>query len=214
MNITIREEAGYDLALYGMSLSFKDRAIKPEDWWDFTPKSSRIVPGFAERRPKMKSVCTQNANRGMGHNKFRRQIVLWIDIEAPRFWWSEFDTYKVGTVAQSESTMHTLKRRDVIEDDFEAMPFNVRGAIDSLNLRRGSDIETVKGLLPESYLQRRLVTLNYEVLATIINQRAKHKLPQWRAFIEAIYKQVEHVELLPDYPYHELSGQTGAKGVS
>ncbi len=198
MQVTIRLEAGYDMALYGMSLSFKDRAIPPEDWWDMNPLSARFIPGASVRKYKISERAKQNANLGLGHNKFRRQIMLWVDIEAPRFWWSEFDTYKVGTVAQSESTMHTLKKRDITEADFENGCVPISFDIKKFNsIREALSIEVLKAELPESYLQRRLVTLNYEVLSCMITQRKKHRLSHWPYFIEEIYRQAQYPELLP-----------------
>ena len=198
MQVTIRLEAGYDMALYGMSLSFKDRAIPPEDWWDMNPLSERFIPGASVRKYKISERAKQNANLGLGHNKFRRQIMLWVDIEAPRFWWSEFDTYKVGTVAQSESTMHTLKKRDITEADFENGCVPISFDIKKFNsIREALSIEVLKAELPESYLQRRLVALNYEVLSCMITQRKNHRLRQWHYFIEEIYRQAQHPELLP-----------------
>jgi len=191
MEITIISEHGLTEALYGMSLSFKDRSIPKHEWW--TP----------ERYERMLNVAKANANRGMGHNKFRRQMVLWVDIEAPRYWWSELDTYKVGTVAQSESTMHTLSRRDMNFGDCEGDDTPLKAmAIDVFNLARADvvfkdDINTLKKFVPDSYLQRRLVTLNYEVLAAIINQREGHRLKEWTTFIDSIYLQVKYPEFLP-----------------
>lgn len=200
MEITIREEAGYDLALYGMSLSFKDRAIKPEDWWmlDHTYNDEKN-----DRYNRIKKTATVNAGRGKGHDKFLRQICLWIDIEAPRYWWSEFDTYKVGTVAQSESTMHTLDKRPMTYTDISDDTYYK--AVDTFNECRddkdNEGIQELKANVPEGYLQRRMVTLNYGVLHTIINQRYNHRLPEWIEFIKALYDQVDHPELLPENPY-------------
>lgn len=106
MKVKILDEYGHELALRGMAYSFKDRAEDPERWW----------PGKRDRAYKRAPML---APLGKGHNKFLRQIMLYIDIEAPRSFWSEFDTYKVGTVAQSESTMHTLAKRPPSYDDFE-----------------------------------------------------------------------------------------------
>jgi len=227
MEVTIRQEAGYNMALYGFSLSYKDRAIKPEDWWYFATLTNCIVREdgvqfsfthqggtyctkmpcdkcpLYERISRIKKATKANAGRGNGHDKFLRQIVLWVDIEAPRYWWSEFDTYKVGTVAQSESTMHTLTKRDLDCSDFQDMEVSPR-QITLINKYRKDperSLELCKKYLPEGYLQRRMVTLNYGVLHTIINQRKNHRLKEWAVFIKEIYQQVEHPELLPEYPY-------------
>lgn len=206
MEVKIRSEAFYDLALYGFSLSYKDRAIKPEDWWDFRELCNTSMDDLASwdvlnRVGRTAKTATANAGRGKGHDKFLRQIQVAIDIEAPRYWWSEFDTYKVGTVAQSESTMHTLGKRDICYSDLEPACGNNCFSVKLFNQQKntkeyGNDIHWLKGNLPESYLQRRLVTTNYAVLRCIIDQRNPHKLPEWHTFIDAIYAQVEHPELL------------------
>jgi hypothetical protein len=205
MEVTIREEAGYDLALYGFSLSYKDRAIKPVDWWSFVHSFELADPDddceLEQRRQRTEKTATANAGRGKGHDKFLRQIMVWVDIEAPRYWWSEFDTYKVGTVAQSESTMHTLSKRDMSYGDIHMCDEYDTENVDVFNsfreARPEATIADIKRKLPESYLQRRLVTMNYAVLRCIIEQRKNHKLFEWQQFINAIYTQAAHKELLP-----------------
>jgi len=177
-------EVGFEEALYGLSLSFKDRASLFKDWWN------------DERFEKMKKTSKALANREGGHNKFLESMVVYIEIEAPRYWWSEFDTYRVGTTKQSESTMHTLSKRDVTQEDFEVALH--QPLLDAVNIERHNGVEAVKSVLPESYLQRRLVVTNYKVLRNIIYQRHDHKLPQWRDFINVIYDEVKHPEYLPD----------------
>lgn len=184
MKVTILEEAGHDLALRGMAYSYKDRAIDPDSWWE--PQRERAL----KRAPLL-------APMDAGHNKFLRQIELWIDIEACRAWWSEFDTYKVGTVANSESTMHTLSKRPPSFDDFEEGTHEdiVFTFMRVWEMAKG-DVTTLKMNLPEGFLQRRMVTMNYAVLRNIIDQRDGHRLKWWGVFIEAIRKQVAHPEYL------------------
>ena len=188
MQVTIIEEAGYNTALYGFSLSYKDRATPRVRWWTH------------DRALGVANTAIANAGIGKGHDKFLRQVMVWVDVEAPRYWWSEFDTYKVGVVAQSESTMHTIMKRPLDTDDFERLMSDTM--LKEVNLRMAeakeeNDIGWAKAYLPESYLQRRVVSLNYAVLRCIIDQRANHKLPEWSTFIAAIYAQCEHPELLP-----------------
>ena len=200
MEIKILEEAGHDTALYGFSLSYKDRAVKPEDWWFSQDHNNPYYPDIMRRRfDKIPKTAKANAPRGKGHNKFLRQIMLWVDIEAPRYWWSEFDTYKVGTVAQSESTMHTIMKRDVVPDDFEEYDDGLLPCISQVNMAISyKEFYKAKRRLPEAYLQRRVVTMNYEVLRTIIKQRKGHRLPEWATFIGAVAEQVEHPEYIED----------------
>ena len=182
MEVKVLHEAGYEFALRGMAYSYFDNSANPMDWW--------TVERFEKAIKRSELLC----GKGAGHDKFLRQIVMWVDINAPRFWWSEFDTYKIGTVAQSTSTMHTLKK-GVTSAHFE-YPELVN--IESLNefISYKPSIEQMKAALPEGFLQRRIVTLNYGVLWTIVQQRHDHRLPQWQQFIGAIRGQCDHPELL------------------
>lgn len=184
MKVQILKEEGYDLALRGMAYSYKDRAVEPEAWWE-------------QQREKAEKRSALLANKDMGHNKFLRQIMLWIDVEAPRCFWSEFDTYKVGTVANSESTMHTLSKRAPTMNDFEhgTNSRTIETFADVWAEAKG-DITTLKMNLPEGFLQRRLVTMNYANLRNIIAQREGHRLKQWAVFIDEVRRQVQHPEFL------------------
>lgn len=149
---------------------------------------------------------------GTDHRKFMRFITVTCDITAPRYWWAEYDTYKVGTVANSCSTMHTIHRKEFELDDFshehlinmheEALPYSenvlfccngiaaLEETIDVLNGFRTNYLETkdkkywwqMIQLLPSSYNQRRTLMLNYEVLRNIYHARKNHKLDEWRTF--------------------------------
>lgn len=221
MEVIVRQEAGYSLALYGFSLSYKDRSIRPEDWWCCLTQSSCPVCGdhvsfykeddkyctyyqscdkcsLGKKVKQIEKAALLRVDLDKGHNKFLRQIKLWLDIEAPRYWWSEFDTYKVGTTAQSESTIHTLTRRDIDNSDFQDMEVSPKQLKIINKYRTTKDALLIcKKYLPEGYLQRRLVTLNYAVLRNIILQRKTHRLPEWHYFIREIYSRVNHPELLP-----------------
>ncbi len=130
---------------------------------------------------------------GSDHRKFIRQIFVSVDILAPLYWWKEFDTYKVGTVANSTSTMHKIQakafeRRDFSHDHMsETALACLDGVIDCLEKQRQLFLETKEKsywydmiqLLPSSYNQLRTVTLNYEVLSNIYYARRFHKLDEW-----------------------------------
>jgi len=212
MEVNVLSEWGYDLALYGISLSYKDRSIPFENWFFYSEyQGNRERLDALKKQERSKQVSQGLAKLGKGHDKFLRQIMLWVDIEAPRYWWSEFDTYKIGTVAQSESTMHTLLRRPVTREDFEGKclsemelaAFNKRLE----KAKKTKDISSIKKYLPESYLQRRLVTLNYSVLRCIIGQRRDHKLSEWQLFINRVMESVEHPEYLQDLVRSEESNR-------
>lgn len=155
-------------------------------------------------------LMTRLRNAGTDHRKFMRMIAVYLDITAPLYWWKEFDTYKVGTVANSCSTMHKIHAKEFDVNDFShehieeltgddynmSYDFLLR-TIDILNYYRKKFLETnVKTywwqliqLLPSSYNQRRTIMLNYEVLANIYKSRRNHKLDEWRelcAWIETL----------------------------
>ena len=140
------------------------------------------------------------ARAGSDHRKFLRQIIVSMDIYAPLYWWKEFDTYKVGTVANSCSTMHKIQAKEFTRADFscERMTEAALGVLDTtiafIEKERLRFIETKEKdawhnmiqLLPSSYNQLRTVTLNYEVLINIYYARRNHKLAEWHTLCSAI----------------------------
>ena len=136
------------------------------------------------------------AEAGPVHAKYRRMIVVYCDILAPLYWWKEFDTYKVGTVANSCSTMHKIQAKEFTLDDFshehlqEPMLEILKHTIHGLNDSREAYLSSkdklmwwqMIQLLPSSYNQKRTVMLNYEVLANMYESRKQHKLDEWREF--------------------------------
>lgn len=147
---------------------------------------------------------------GSEHRKFMRQIMISVDITAPLYWWKEFDTYKVGTTANSTSTMHKLASTPItlgcfeIDDladenlqigNYNCLKFMYNQIIDDLESLRQKYLETKdmkywKELirwLPEGWLQTRTVTMNYENLYSIVRQRKGHKLTEWKQFIDWVY---------------------------
>lgn len=149
---------------------------------------------------------------GPEHRKYLRQIFVSMDITAPLYWWKEFDTYKVGTVANSCSTMHTIHRKEFTLDDFSCehlingtSKIMLNGVIDLMNQYRSQYLNTKNKeywwqliqLLPSSYNQKRTVTMNYENVATIIRQRSHHKLDEWNNFID-ILKELPYVKEIMD----------------
>lgn len=163
-------------------------------------------------------------NAGTDHRKFMRMITVYVDITAPLYWWKEFDTYKVGTVANSCSTMHKIADKEFTLEDFshehltgetDGLWVNADGrdfmcsaydfmqiTCDVLNYYRQKYLETkdknywwqMIQLLPSSYNQRRTVMLNYEVLANIYKNRRGHKLDEWNQICDWI----------EELPYSEL----------
>ena len=144
------------------------------------------------------------ASGGPVHAKYRRMITVYLDITAPLYWWKEFDTYKVGTVANSCSTMHKIHAKEFTLEDFSHEHLigfwetPLRETIEMLNKTRDLYLESNKKdkelwyrmiqLLPSSYNQKRTVMLNYEVLVGIYRWRKEHKLDEWREFCRWIEK--------------------------
>lgn len=141
-------------------------------------------------------------NAGTDHRKFMRMITVYVDITAPLYWWKEFDTYKVGTVANSCSTMHKIAAKRFERDDFshehlmDGGNYILNSTIDMLNEYRAQYLDSkdkrywwqMIQLLPSSYNQKRTVMLNYEVLANIYKSRQNHRLDEWCEHEEMVYK--------------------------
>ena len=171
------------------------------------------------------SLMMKLRNAGTDHRKFMRMITVYVDITAPLYWWKEFDTYKVGTVANSCSTMHTIHKKEFtledfshehvlrdnsvtvnyVENDFRILN-NLQWlmlTIDLLNAMREAYLKTkdkvfwwqMIQLLPSSYNQKRTVMLNYEVLANIYKSRKDHRLTEWHEFCDWI-KELPYSELI------------------
>ena len=135
---------------------------------------------------------------GPEHRKFLRMITVTMDITAPLYWWKQFDTYKVGTVRDSCSTMHTIHKAEFTREDFstdgmsDAGLMAMDGIIQFLNVCRDGFLRNkdkaawrdMIAVLPENFMQKATVMMNYEVILTIVRQRAGHKLTEWQEFIE------------------------------
>ena len=150
----------------------------------------------------MKKLC----KAGTDHRKFMRMITVYVDVTAPMYWWAEYDTYKVGTVRNSCSKMHTIHKKEFTLDDFShehlidedeymlACKSSLNRTIADLNTARDLYITTndkkywwqIIQLLPSSYNQRATLMLNYEVLANIYHSRKSHKLDEWHDFCKWI----------------------------
>lgn len=168
------------------------------------PENYRLGPNDFDLMSRLR-------NAGTDHRKFMRMITVYLDITAPLYWWKEFDTYKVGTVANSCSTMHKIAAKEFTLEDFSYEHLDVvsrsclEGVIHILNLNRDSFNKNAYDdpkipwwqmiqLLPSSYNQKRTVMLNYEVLANIYKSRRNHKLDEWHTLCDWIER----------LPYSEL----------
>ena len=156
-----------------------------------------------------KDLMKRLAIAGTDHRKFMRMMPVYVRITAPFYWWKEFDTYKVGTVANSCSTMHKIQAKEFTVDDFSTEHLisdsnaMMKCTCDLLNQYREKYLKTkdkkywwqMIQLLPSSYNQTRNVMMNYEVLANIYKSRKDHKLDEWREFCRWI-KTLPYSELI------------------
>lgn len=153
-------------------------------------------------------LCKNLVSAGTEHRKFMRQIVVSVDITAPLYLWKEFDTYKVGTTANSTSTMHKIHSKPFEASDFSCDHLTTLGkilmdtTIITLEELRKDYLEnndkevwyTIIQLLPSSYNQTRTVLLNYEVLLNMYFQRKNHKLQEWHTFCDWIICSLPYME--------------------
>jgi hypothetical protein len=173
MQISILKESGFEESMLGLSLSYN------------------------QPRDKMDGVSRKLYNKGGGHNKFLETMIVWLDITAARYWWQQFDTYRIGITKQSESTMHTILKKTLSQENFEGGIFPETVA--RLNRLVGEkDFAQLKRELPESFLQRRILCTNYQTLRRMIEQRKGHKLEEWKIFCRFLKQNLRHQEYLED----------------
>jgi len=140
---------------------------------------------------KMDRVADRLAHKGNGHNKFLESICVWQDITAARDWWSQFDTYRIDITKQSESTMHTINKKPLTQENFATrVKEDYLEYINNL-IEDKAPVAIIKKALPESFLQRRIVRTNYMTLQSIVRQRHNHKLGEWHCYCS-------HLERLPN----------------
>ena len=216
LKIENAEVFGWEHAIRGMRNPMNSWEKSDSNWRYGAPaqRENHILACYSDDSefwigPNDADLMNRLRNAGTDHRKFMRMITVYLDITAPLYWWKEFDTYKVGTVANSCSTMHKIAAKEFTLEDFshehlisdEAIPGRVYSAkgmmeatVDNLNMFRKLYIETqdkkywwqLIQLLPSSYNQLRTIMLNYEVLANIYKSRRNHKLDEWQTFCEWI----------------------------
>ena len=202
IKITNTEVFGWNATVRGMRNPMNSWARMDSDW-DFVEDPSIINPNdqvLFVLGPNDADLMRRLCKGGPVHAKFRRMITVYADIEAPLYWWKEYDTYKVGTVANSCSTMHKIHARDLTLDDFSHEHLNafntaiLKAYIDTINADRKIFVDTndkeawyqMIQMLPSSYNQLRTVELNYEVLNNIYHSRLNHKLDEWHTVCDWI----------------------------
>ena len=206
------ETMGWEHAIRGMrnpkNSGDKSDSIYGTYWGEIDGHKCFDNSGFNIGHNDHKLMMTLR-NAGTDHRKFMRMIAVYLDITAPLYWWKEFDTYKVGTVANSCSTMHKIHDKEFTLDDFSVERSDtltqdvfLQHIIPVLEIQRKLYLESKSEkawnsmiqLLPSSYNQKRTGMLNYEVLANMYKSRKNHKLKEWRYFCTWIR----------DLPYSEL----------
>ena len=175
-------------------------ARNPMNSWDRSD-STYAEDGTYVLGPNDLDLAVRLAHAGSDHRKFLRQIFVSVDITAPLYWWKEFDTYKVGTVANSTSTMHKIHAKAFERDDFSHDRLDEGGlamldaTIAYLESERGKFLadktdrqswHNMIQMLPSSYNQMRTVTLNYENLINMYYARKSHKLAEWHVLCDWI----------------------------
>lgn len=176
MKVCFKEVSGIAQALTAMRLPYKSGSKSDSNGYEIGPKDYEL---------SMKLI-----QAGPDHRKFLRLIDAWIEITAPLYWWKQFDTYRFGVEKVSESTMHCLMKEPIKVSCFEENLIGVpdkEKLLECLNqLREAGDFKTLNALLPQSYLQTRIVKCSYEALHTMYHARKSHKLSEWRKFCKVL----------------------------
>ena len=190
---------GWDASIRGMRNPLESWHLSDSYWTHIEDVETGQVAKFEFFLGDADLKLMQNlAKAGNDHAKYLRMINVTMDVTAPLYWWKEFDTYKVGTVANSCSTMHKIHAKEFTLDDFShehllySYELELLRIINTLNLNRETYIETkdkdfwwqMIQLLPSSHNQKRTVQLNYAVLWNMYKARKNHKLDEWHDFCE------------------------------
>ena len=220
----LKFDIGMEDAIRGMRNSYNSWDKSDSKWVDLVPDGIEYEIGEAD-----KALCRKLVKAGPAHRKFLRMIFCYCDITAPMYWWKQFDTYKVGTVANSTSTMHKILDKEFSRSDFSFGSPTMEGSeywdrdtvdifdrtIDQLNRLRKKALrdkdhrkyyeQVMYDILPSSYNQMRTVCMSYEVLYNIWLTRRGHKLGEWKEFIDAVCVPAlwPFVEEMDKYGYSE-----------
>ena len=212
MKIETIDVQGFDAAFEGMRNPLKSYG-RADSYWSVNETETDEIFVIGPNDMKLAKGLWKG---GTEHRKYLRMIQVWANIWAPRYWWSEYDTYRIGTSANSESTMHKILQEEFNEQDFEWPRFEgadwdieaefrnyldlLKTVRDRANQCEGQEKERMqqmlKSMLPESFIQKRTVNMNYETLATMYRQRKNHRLPQWREVFCSWVKTLPYSELI------------------
>ena len=203
---------GFEHAIRGMRNPLNSWD-KSDSVFEETSEVGSVKLEIPEIGPNDLDLMRRLYKAGSEHRKYLRQIVVSMDITAPLYWWKEFDTYKVGTVANSCSTMHKIAAKEFTLDDFshdhlykDTYDNAFRYVIDYLNKYRDEYLQSkdkidwwqMIQLLPSSYNQKRTIVMNYENAIMMIKQRTGHKLDEWNEFVEILKRLPYIMEITND----------------
>jgi hypothetical protein len=180
VKVVIMKECGFHEAMMGLGLSY-----------DLTTGMNNLSVDILDRvyRASLK-LCHKDG----GHNKFLESIIVWLKIDAPLYWFSQLDTYRIGS-KQSTSTMHTLLKKPIVQEMFDQeIPVEFLSYLEKL--RQQKEFIKLRGLLPSSFIQTRLCCYSYKTLRNIYKQRVGHKLPEWNIFCNYLINNLEHSEYI------------------
>lgn len=196
MEVTVIRVEGLDIACEAVRLSFNSKSNEG------AVEKSQGINLWKDNVELAKKLILS----GDSHSKCMRMATVWLDLTMPRYWWSEWDTYKIGTTAMSESSVHKMlsriKHGELTLDDFYVNTGDVAEHIaDTIGkmedfVAAGMSIEGIKQMLPESFLQRRIVCTNYQTLRHIYFDRRNHRLPIWHKFLDELLKQLPFPEFV------------------
>ena len=193
---------GFEHAIRGMRNPMSSWDKSDSEWRIYTPEYPHLSEAKYEIGKNDLDLMKRLYKAGTEHRKYLRQIFVSEDITAPLYWWKEFDTYKIGTTADSCSTMHKIHAKEFEPDDFsiehlygDVLVLFEDNIIETLNVYRKAYINTkdkrywwqLIQLLPSSYNQKRTVTFTYENVVTMIRQRTGHKLDEWNDFVTLLH---------------------------
>ena len=202
------EVFNFEGAIRGLRNPMNSWDKSDSEWRVYTPEYPHLSEAKYEIGKNDLNLMRTLYNAGSEHRKYLRQIFVSMDIIAPLYWWKEFDTYKIGTTADSCSTMHKIHAKEFELDDFshehlseDVIRNPLNATINCLNFFRElylqhkdkDDWWQMIQLLPSSYNQRRTVTFTYENVVTMIRQRTGHKLDEWNDFV-SILKSLPYVQ--------------------
>jgi len=181
MKIWTREAQGFESAIFAMRRSYGSQG----------DSDSKFQENEFHLGGKDLKLMKKLVKAGPSHSSFMRFIVAYLDIEAPRYWWQQFDRYRFGVERLSDSTMHTLTEKPLEMANFtynigQALLTQINGYIGRRNL------EMAKAVLPESFIQGRTVMCSYQALRHMYSDRVNHKLVEWTEFCEYIKTKVPH----------------------